>query len=121
MSKGDPTYLKLLEEMRLLHIAKNAGYAGDSPDRWANFRESEDFGIDAFRGVLVRMSDKWIRIKNLTKNPSNERVGERMQDTLMDLASYALIAVCILNESVGIKEDACLRSTWERNEDESTH
>lgn len=95
---GDPKYLQLLEDMKNLHIKKNAGYSGDSPDRWDNFRESEGFGVTSILGVLVRMGDKWIRIKNLIKNPSNEKVGEAITDTLMDLASYALICICLMNE-----------------------
>ena len=95
---GDPNYLELLEKMKQLHIAKNAGYSGDSSDRWANFRLSQAFGISPILGVMVRMSDKWIRIQNLLKNPDNEKVGESIKDTLMDLASYALIAICLLEE-----------------------
>lgn len=98
VTSGDPHYLKLLEDMKKLHIAKNRGYSGDSQDRWANFRLSETFGISAFLGVMVRMSDKWIRIGNLIKNPKNDQVGESIRDTLMDLASYALIAICIMDE-----------------------
>lgn len=82
-----------------LHIAKNAGYAGaNNPDPWANFRLSKAFGISPVLGVAVRMSDKYIRIRNLKDNPANERVGESILDTLADLAAYALIAVCLLRE-----------------------
>lgn len=98
ISNGDPTYLQLLEDMKSLHIKKNAGYSGDSQDRWANFRLAETLGVSTFLGVMVRMSDKWIRITNLVKNPSFDKVGEAIEDTLMDLASYALIAICILKE-----------------------
>lgn len=103
---GDPHYLELLEQMRLLHINKNSGYAGDNPDRWANFRMSESFGVSAFIGTLVRMSDKWIRIINLVKNPANEKVGESIKDTLMDLAAYALIAICIMEEKSDVGKEA---------------
>lgn len=90
--------------MRDLHIAKNAGYAGaDQPDPWANFRMAERFGINAVQGVFVRMSDKYIRITNLTRNPANEQVGESIKDTLMDLASYALIAICLIEEAEATK------------------
>lgn len=95
---GDKNYLQLLEKMKDLHIRKNAGYSGDSPDRWANFRMSEMFGVSSFLGCLVRMSDKFIRVTNLVKNPDNEKVGENIKDTLMDLASYALISICLLEE-----------------------
>lgn len=92
-------YLQLLEQMKDLHIRKNAGYSGmDNPDPWANFRMAESFGVSAFQGCLVRMSDKYIRITNLVKDPNNEKVGENIKDTLFDLAAYALIAVCLLEE-----------------------
>ena len=98
VSNGDPTYLNLLNEMRDLHKAKNMGYSGKSVDRWANFRLSETLGVPAHLGALVRMSDKWIRITNLIKNPDLDKVGESIEDTLMDLASYCLIVICLLRE-----------------------
>lgn len=98
MAGGDTRYLALLDEMKELHIRKNAGYSGESLDRWANFRMSEGFGVSAFLGCLVRMSDKFIRITNLVKNPKNEMVGESIIDTLKDLAAYALIAICLYEE-----------------------
>lgn len=92
-------YLELLKEMETLHIKKNAGYSGqDNPDAWANFRMAEQFGVSAFKGCLVRMSDKYIRITNLVRNPLNEQVGENIKDTLFDLAAYALISICLLEE-----------------------
>jgi hypothetical protein len=87
--------------MKVLHEKKNAGYAGASnPDPWANFRMCESFGISAFDGCMVRLSDKYIRVTNLMKNPKNEQVGESIIDTLMDLSAYALIAVCLLDEKM---------------------
>lgn len=92
-------YLQLLEDAAKLHEDKNAGYAGaDNPDPWANFRMSEAFGVSPLKGCLVRMSDKYIRVSNLMKDPTNERVGEAITDTLRDLAAYALIAVCLYEE-----------------------
>lgn len=91
-------YLDLLDKMEQLHISKNAGYAGGSIDPWANFRLAEDWDVSAFKGCMIRMSDKYIRVKNLTKNPDYEQVGESIKDTLMDLAAYALIGICLLQE-----------------------
>lgn len=96
---GSPRYLELLEQAAELHRRKNAGYAGaTNPDPWANFRMSETFGVSALRGCLVRMSDKYIRVGNLMKDPNNDQVGESIKDTLMDLSAYALIAICLLEE-----------------------
>lgn len=95
---GSPAYLALLGSMADLHHRKNAGYAGGKSDPWDNFRECQQFGVDVVDGVLVRMSDKWKRIQSLRRNPANDMVGESIKDTLMDLASYALIAVCLIEE-----------------------
>lgn len=97
-SQGE-SMAKILEKAEKLHVAKNAGYAGaKNPDPWANFRLSTVFGISPVRGVFVRMSDKYIRIQNLLLDWKNEQVGESIWDTLADLAAYALIAVCLLEE-----------------------
>lgn len=80
-------YQKLLDEMMELHL-----------------RKIKDYGPHAINatgevGIVVRMWDKMARLLNLTgwdittgkqtsaKSPNNESVD----DTLMDLASYALI------------------------------
>lgn len=92
-------YKAELDRAWKLHVAKNAGYAGaTNPDPWANFRMSEEFGVSAFDGCLVRLSDKYIRVTNLMKSADNEQVGESLVDTLRDLAAYALIAVCLHHE-----------------------
>ncbi len=92
-------YIELLKEMEALHIKKNAGYSGkDNPDPWANFRMCETFGVSAFKGCLVRLSDKYIRVTNLVKDPSNDMVNENVKDTLFDLAAYALISICLMEE-----------------------
>jgi hypothetical protein len=95
---GSVAYRQLLDHMWQLHLAKNAGYAGQSDDPWANFRRCEAFGITPVDGVLTRMSDKWARLESLWQNAGNEQVGESVADTLMDLASYALILICLMQE-----------------------
>jgi len=96
---SSPAFKQLLDDAWALHEAKNAGYAGeDNPDPWANFRMSEAFGISALDGCLVRMSDKYIRVTNLRKRPENDKVSESIRDTLLDLAAYAYIAVCLMDE-----------------------
>ena len=61
--------------------------------------KQKDYGpknISAFGlvGVLVRMNDKFERLKNLTKTgkrPTNESI----EDTLIDVANYAMIALAV--------------------------
>ena len=110
---SSPEYLKLLQDAWDLHERKNAGYAGEgNTDPWANFRMSEEFGVSALDGCLVRMSDKYIRVTNLRKNPANDQVNESVRDTLQDLAAYALIAICLLDEEKVIARQTSDNS-WE--------
>ena len=99
VNQGSPRFLEILEELKEIHLKKSAGYAGsDNPDTFANFRKSQEFGISAVKGCLVRMSDKFVRVCNLIRLPSNEQVGETIKDTLKDLASYAIIMLCLIEE-----------------------
>lgn len=92
---GDPRFYQLLEEIADLHSRKNHDYAPSS-DPLANFRLCEKLGVESWKGVLVRMSDKWSRIQQLTtgKTPKNES----LRDSLIDNAVYSLICVLLLDE-----------------------
>jgi hypothetical protein len=96
--QGTKDYIALLEAMRDLHIRKNNGYSGHSTDTWFNFRACERWGGDPLEGIMHRMTDKWSRLESLTVNELNDQVGETKGDTLMDLAAYALILVCLRQE-----------------------
>ncbi len=95
MRRGHPKFYELISEITALHDKKNADYAQDA-DPLSNFRQAEGFGIPAWKGVLVRMSDKWSRIQELSngKTPQNES----LRDSLIDLAVYSLIDIILLEE-----------------------
>lgn len=69
---------------------KNSDYAtGDDP--FKNFRLCESLGITSVeKGMLVRISDKLSRISNLL-DKKGEVKDETINDTLSDLANYAMI------------------------------
>ena len=46
--------------------AKNDDYA-EGADFFANFRQAEEFGVDALKGLFVRMGDKMSRIKSWSR------------------------------------------------------
>lgn len=96
---GHPRFHELLEEMREIHNAKNADY-GDGK-QLGNFMEAEGFGIDPFLAVLIRLSDKYSRIKSLCKRANQEGAvkDESIKDTLIDLANYSLLAIIIKEET----------------------
>ena len=54
---GDPKYLQLLEEMKDLHIKKNAGYSGDNLDRWV-FDNKLSLPVDNGQLVVLYLENK---------------------------------------------------------------
>jgi len=93
--RGHPKFYELIEEMCELHARKNADYAKDS-DPLSNFQRAASLGVEPWRGVLVRMSDKWSRIEELSKGKTPQ--NESLRDSLIDLAVYALIDIVLLEE-----------------------
>ena len=77
------THKKLTEDLHDLYVRKNADY-GDS------FRKVRE---DIPNAILVRLGDKMNRLKTLMTKPEDERkvVDESIDDTLMDIANYALL------------------------------
>ena len=92
---GDPRFYKLLDEIAALHARKSHDYAPQD-DPLINFRQTDALGVPAWKGILVRMTDKWNRIRQLAggKTPKNES----LRDSLIDLAVYALLDVILLDE-----------------------
>ena len=102
---GHPEYLKLLDEMKELHCRKAADY-GRGADPFANVRAAADFGMPAWVGVMVRANDKMHRIKSFLQNGSLK--NESVEDSLKDLAAYALIALVLYREDQVAAADAAL-------------
>lgn len=49
----------------------------------------------AINGILVRMNDKMERLKNLTYHMKGEPQNESIDDSLIDIANYAVIAMMV--------------------------
>jgi hypothetical protein len=79
------SFNKICEEMAKLHEKKNNDY-GNAAD--ASYRE---FGIVSY---VIRLNDKMNRLKTLTKPGAKQLIKcESVEDTLMDLAAYAIMAI----------------------------
>ena len=84
VASNEEKFIGVLQELSDLHHRKNHDY-GDS------FSKSlEEFGLEA---AVVRMSDKMERIKTLCKGEKAEVTDEKIRDTLVDLANYAIMTV----------------------------
>lgn len=95
---GHKRFYELLDEIALLQSNKNQNYAKDN-DPLSNLKSSEQFGISAPLGVMVRLSDKWSRLVQLMGG-KKDQVGESIKDTLMDMSIYALLMIILLEEEV---------------------
>ncbi len=99
-SAGDPQFLAILEEIRAMHCKKGADY-GTAKDTFANVRASEEFGIPGWKGAVLRANDKMARLK--TFSIKGTLANEGVEDSLLDLANYAIIALRLWRESYDVE------------------
>lgn len=101
-----PDVYALMQEMARKQIAKGHDYSGADRDTFQNLRSSEDLGIPAWKGVLVRMGDKWRRLCNFARQGKFAVTDESFEDTCVDFANYALFAVLMRRADQGEPSDA---------------
>lgn len=83
-------FLEVCSQMYIMHVSKSSDYGSHGIAR---------HGID---GVIVRMSDKLERLITLSnKTYHKETKNEPIEDTLMDLASYAVIGLILYRKKWG--------------------
>lgn len=79
---------------RLVDITarKNADYTGASTDPFFNFSRVASIGICSTEvGFLTRMFDKFSRVISFVQKGTLSVAEETVEDTLLDLANYALL------------------------------
>ena len=86
-------FRKALDEVWAMHRSKSHDY-GSASDPLANIRNGAEFvGIEPWRAAMVRLSDKVTRLA--TFNRTGELHHEAVEDSLLDLASYALLTLVL--------------------------
>ena len=90
-------FLEIVDEIVAMHNKKQADY-GRTGDPFANVRASADFGVDAWKGCMIRANDKMRRIQSFAVKGSLE--NESLEDSLLDLAVYSIIALVLRREQV---------------------
>ena len=94
---GHPRFNELLIEISKLHATKDHDYAPTYP--FENFMQCEKFGIPAWKGAMIRLSDKYSRIVSLVQKEAKV-TDESMRDTLLDLAAYSIIVLILREEEM---------------------
>lgn len=91
----------LLRQMGELHDRKQKDY-GRADDPFRNVRNSEEFGVPAWVGCMMRANDKMARIQGAAQQlaSSGEVVmaNESLEDSLLDMAVYSLIGLILFRE-----------------------
>ena len=81
---------EMLDSMHNLYMTKNHDYGNSVHDTY------EKYGLTSF---LVRIEDKLNRARTLSKNDAKVN-DEKIEDTLMDMANYAILAVMELKNNI---------------------
>jgi hypothetical protein len=94
---GHPEFYKILDELKDLHSRKNQDYANENP--LSNLKMCERGGIPAWKGVVVRLTDKISRLLSFTSKESYAVKDESVEDTFRDAAIYAILGLILYRET----------------------
>lgn len=95
---ADRRFFGITNEMAMLSAKKQQDY-GLAGDPYSNVRASEAFGIPGWVGTLMRAQDKMKRLQKAAQG--SEMANESVEDSLIDLANYAVIALILYREING--------------------
>ena len=77
-------FTEIAKELCQLYEKKNRAYGNSFGDTY------KKLGIIS---AVTRISDKYNRLCNLAINPDIDNLGESIEDTLKDMASYAIMTL----------------------------
>lgn len=83
-NKNIKTHEDITTSLHKLYVTKNHDYGNSVHDTY------EKYGLVSF---LVRMEDKLSRARSLDQKKEQLVADEKLEDTLLDLANYAILAV----------------------------
>lgn len=79
---------EICEQLNLIYKSKNSDYGNSFS------KQFEEYGLVS---SAIRLEDKFLRFKNLIKNEAQVK-EESVEDTLLDLANYAIMSVMELRK-----------------------
>lgn len=88
-------HVQTCQKCLITMLAKNGAYNGYDDDALGNFKSVEDGICDAEVGLLVRLNDKWQRIKTLVRTSTDEG-DEAIVDTIDDAVNYFILLKAII-------------------------
>ena len=76
----------------MLHDAKNHDYA-TAENSYKNLEEVTRIGIEPWRGIVIRLFDKFMRVEQFCKSGELAIKSEGLEDTFKDIAIYSTLAM----------------------------
>lgn len=83
-------FKQIATELGELYDKKNSAYGNSFSETY------KKLGIIS---AVTRISDKYNRLCNLSTNPNIDDLGESLEDTLRDMASYCIMTVMELQNN----------------------
>ena len=75
---------EIVEDMKRVHKKKNADYGNNFHKRYVKY---------GFLTALLRLTDKMERLENIYEKGEIQVKDESVEDTLLDLANYAVMTI----------------------------
>jgi hypothetical protein len=91
---SDQNFYYLLAQVAAIFTAKNHDYTSHGLfGPGSNLLRCEEFDVPAWKGVLIRLGDKWSRLTTFAKKGLLAVKDESVEDTFLDMAIYSLLGV----------------------------
>ena len=87
-----------LDELKMLHDAKNHDYA-TAENPYKNLEGVSRIGIEPWRGIVIRLMDKFERVEQYCMNGELAIKSEGMEDTFKDIAVYSTLAMILFRKA----------------------
>ncbi len=88
-------FAAILQRIQETHDKKQKDYGTDE-DPFANITAAKELDIEPWVACVLRMNDKMMRLKAFIKKGG--LANESVEDSLLDLATYAAIALTMYDE-----------------------
>ena len=88
---GHKRFYELLDTIAEIHSNKSHDYGGKG-------NPLSNLEIFGWRGVIVRLGDKFCRLKNFYNQGEFKVKDENIKDTFCDMAIYALLAIVLYEQ-----------------------
>ena len=89
----------IAQRLHDIYVSKDNDYS-ENGEPMGNLRSSEEIGIPAWKGVLLRMNDKKKRISSFVNKGFFQVADEKVDDTLIDLCNYAMLGAVLFDEAM---------------------